>query len=524
MPPNVLVERCRLVGSWARARGAVMDEDDERRPWYQAAAAQTEALAETFAAIEAPLGEGQISRLLELCDDMAPRASAVPEAGGPIFVTTPAGIEAGCTRIVWLGLGPASSARCRWTRDDLARLAQAGLEVDDGTRRVAAGVAADRRGLSQVEESLLAVDVIGGDGAPPHPLWQEVVSKLEPLEPSFIEATSETPDHGEGEPWTTPLVEVTLSAPIPSPAEWIVPAGLLRERETVSASELEIRVGCPLAWVFRYNAYLRYGTLQPLPSELLIKGNFLHQIMAEVFSEKVPPSPDEAASRAKALFDERVALDAVPLSIESKALTRVQVRDQITGAARLLAEILARGDYQVEGMEFRPEGLLLGRKITGAIDCLVQRSDGSEAVIDFKYGSRTKYREMIEEGSSLQLAGYAAMRRQETGSWPAIAYLMLNYGFMVTPCGGAVAGALSPEIKDGKGAESVWGVVSEVLERGDGWLDTGHIPVRPLQEPGHRTKNTGIFIEDPSKDKKRESLRPCSYCDFKPLCGVGRLV
>lgn len=179
LPLDLLTERCARVAQWAAGRARLLDEDAEadRRlvEILRTAAAQAATLGELLAVQGAPQSEPQLARLLDAAlpggIDVQPRLEAF---GGPRLVTSLANITAPCARLVWLGLGTAERVMSRWSVSDRQRLRAAGIDLDDGSRFLAARRGAERRGLLSVGDTLLAIALPEDEELQPHPVWLQI--------------------------------------------------------------------------------------------------------------------------------------------------------------------------------------------------------------------------------------------------------------------------------------------------------------------------------------------------------------
>jgi hypothetical protein len=150
---------------------------------------------------------------------------------------------------------------------------------------------------------------------------------------------------------------------------------------------------------------------------------------------------------------------------------------------------------------------------------LAQSDDGREAVIDFKYAGRTKFDKMISEGRSVQLATYAISRKQVTGNFPAVAYLILSDGAIFTPTGGAIEGVKPAHLTKGPSIEQVWNNFSTAITAAESWLTTDDpVPARPIQNPTDWPSGSKLVLINPLPPDENQSV--CRYCDFTRLCGL----
>jgi ATP-dependent helicase/nuclease subunit B len=184
IPINIIRERCRLVAQWAAGRAATMESSGNSNPeitkTLRIAAGQASALAELAASQGHRITEPQLGRLLEAAIvDGVQVQPHLEAAGGPRLVKSLAEIEEPYKRLVWLGLGTEDLPACRWTALELQQIREAGIDIDDGSRQLAALRDAERRGFCRVTGSVMTVSLPGDIELRPHLLWQQVQSTLE---------------------------------------------------------------------------------------------------------------------------------------------------------------------------------------------------------------------------------------------------------------------------------------------------------------------------------------------------------
>lgn len=533
LPQGLLRERCGRVAQWAAGRARRLEtEGPGSGPLAEAlrvAAAQAATLGAMIEAQGTDQAEPQLMRLLEAALPGGIGARPHPEAAGaPRWVASLSEIAAPCARLIWLGLGAADRPVCRWSALELAQLRQAGIPLDDGGAAIAALREAERRGLARVTEACLAVGLPADEETRPHPLWlqaQGILQAAEETRPAELEAVLAGGRAGETAPWRFPAAPWAVEPPQPARLRWRVPPGLLRDRTTTSASELTSRLACPLQWVLNYAARLRPSEMAALPDDFQLRGSFGHALLEAVAGpDGQPLDPESAAAAVLRAFDARLPLDAAPLAQPARLAAALRLRAELAASARRLAAALASGGYRVLGFEVAVEGRAVGRELQGRIDCLVRRADGEEAVIDFKYAGREKYRRLLEEGRALQLATYAFARGPGSGGrLPAVAYLILAEGLLLSPAGSPLRGLPEAELAAGPPIGQVWQEVAGALAQADGWLTAGEpVPARPLQEPAEWPAGATLAIYDsrPFDPARRE---PCRYCHYDLLCGRTQL-
>jgi len=523
-------DRCASVSQWATGLAIVMEGGEEPQLLLihalRVAAGQATLLGELAQSQGGELSEPQLSRLIEeVLSTGVDAVGAIETEGGPIRVRSLSEIVDPCYRVIWLGLGTGDATACRWSTDQLEALRIRGIEVDDGTNSLTSLRTAEARGLCLVENSLLTILLPQDMEKRWHPVWLAVRTILvsEALEHTpVLENLIERDLVSSLEPFTFATESAEVEPPQSIREIWSVDPALLSDRDTVSATELEDRLACPLKWVLRHRANLRPSSIAQLPNDYRLKGSFCHKILEYAFNDgwALPPV-EEAVARVERLFDERLELDAAPLAQSDKYRERQSLRRELAHATRVLIGTFASGGYRVKGIEVEVRGEAFGKPLAGSIDCLIEHGDGNEGIIDFKYGGK-KYERMIADGKAVQLATYAYSRSITTGRFPAVAYLVLADGLLFTPSGGPINGDGSRTVVDGPGIRAVWEQFQAAITDAEEWLTTnGQIPARPLQSSDDWPAGANIVLETHLKPNDVQSV--CSYCDYQHLCGLRQL-
>ncbi|MFT7643338.1 MAG: ATP-dependent helicase/nuclease subunit B, partial [Pirellulaceae bacterium] len=379
-------------------------------------------------------------------------------------------------------------------------------------------------GYGYVNEAFLAVLLPQDLDRRWHPLWLAIrglLSEKDIEEPTVFEDLVAAGDVGSLAPFTFECRDADIEPPQKQRPLWDIPADLICDRETVSASELQDRLACPLKWTLNYQAKLHASTIAELPGDFRLKGTFCHSILERVFGEGGDlPSVADAVARVTATFDERLPRDAAPLAQPDKYFERERLRSELGNATRVLVGTLASGGYHIKGIEVELSGEAFGKPLKGWIDCVAERDNGDEAVIDFKYGGRSKYYSLIEDGKAVQLATYAYGRSTAHGTFPAVAYLVLSDGLLYTPSSSQVHGDGNRSVINAPAIETVWQQFSAAIDKADNWLTTSTpVPARPLQDPADWPDGVDQLVLD-AKLKDDALQEVCRYCDYKSLCGI----
>ncbi|WP_437193944.1 PD-(D/E)XK nuclease family protein [Planctomicrobium sp. SH527] len=524
-------DRCALVAKWASGRAILMAKEDETQELLihalHVAAGQASLLSELAESQGNELSQPQLSRLLEEALSAGVESvGSIQADGGPIHARSLAEITDSCHRVIWLGLGTGDARACRWSADQLESLRESDIQIDDGTHALTSLRTAEARGLCFVEDALLAVLLPQDVEKRWHPIWLAIrtaFSETARDNPPVLENLIQAGDVSSLSPFTFGIESKSVQAPQGLRPVWDLPVDLLKDRETVSATELQDRLACPLKWVFNYQAKLRSSSIAQLPNDFQLKGSFCHKVLEHVFGNGDElSSVEDAVARVERVFDERLPLDAAPFAQPDKYLDRQRLRKELSHATRVLVSTLKSGGYRIKGLEVEVRGEAFDKPFVGSIDCLAERDGGEEAIIDFKYGGK-KYEKWIADGKAVQLATYAYSRSKEAGRFPAVAYLVLADGLFYTPSGGPVQGDDNRTVVEGPSIQAVWSEFETAISGAESWLtEDGCVPARPLQTLEDWPVGTRIVLETNLKSTDCQSV--CKYCEYQHLCGLRQLL
>ena len=531
---DLMARQCRKVAKWAIGRATLIWRDEGLSPSdeqvaiaLREASRQASLLGDLVELAGETITQPQLGRLLEEVTDRGVESKPCLSAdGGPIRVRSLSEIAAPYDQLIWLGTTTSDTKGSRWSVKQLADFAAAGIVLDDGTHALRSLRAAESLGLCLASNAMLVIELPQNAEQRAHPLWLAIKQKIadhhqpEEWKPVAVEDLVSREECDSLSPFVFACATMSFQPPQPLRPLWDIPASLLKDRETVSALELEDRLACPLKWTLTYQAKLRSSEIASLPDEFRLRGNLFHSILERVFGGGGDlPTEDDAAVLVEQAFDERLPLDAAPLAQPEKRVESLRLKNELVKASRLFIRTLTAGGYQSVKIEEPAEGSAFGKELRGSIDCLASAVDGREAVVDFKYAGRKKFYDMVTKGKSVQLATYAFSRRQAVGNFPAVAYLVLSDGTVYTPAGSPLGGVPTAEVIDGPSIEQVWNNFSTAIAGAENWLTTDDpIPARPIQDINEWPDGAEIvLIEQP---KRGETQSVCRYCDYKRLCGM----
>jgi len=531
IPSETIRARCSLVAQWAAGRAAAESKEPQQNlqliQAMQIAAAQASLLGELAECQGADLTEPQLSRLLEEALANGVEVTGFAEAdGSAIRVRSLSEVDQPYNRLIWLGLATGDASACRWSADQLTQLRDGDVNLDDGSKALSALRSAEATGFCQIAQSFLAVSLPGDIESRWHPVWLAIrglLSSDERENPPVLESLIHTGKVDSLTPFVFDVQVTEIEPAQPARMHWKIPHELIKDREQVSASELHDRLACPLKWVFNYQGKLHSSPIARLPDEFQLKGSFCHSVFERVFDDGGElSSVENAVAQVLEVFDQRLSLDAAPLAQPDKIFERQKLRKELANATRVLIGTLISGQYRIKGIEVELSGEAFGKTLIGSIDCVAEHVSGAEAIIDFKYGGRSKYHDLIKDGKAVQLATYAFGRSSSDSAFPAVAYLVLSDGQLFTPSGSEVNGDMNRSIVDASSIEEVWDQFARAIENCDGWLTGDYdVPARPLLEAMEWPDGTHLVLNAELKSSDVQSV--CRYCDYQQLCGLQEL-
>ncbi len=429
---ETLSQRAQRVADWLQGARESTDDPD-RKTLYHIALNQALEFVSAIARLKAhgrdPLTQDNVRRLIE---DVRGSGAAIADRGAEVCPGHPrvlradhAGAFAGCAadNVIWWDCQANDRVhRWPWSRTERAALLAGGVHLQTEDAQLAwLGKAWLRPLLSARERCTF---ILHDDTERHHPLWDQIASLSEGL-PILQIASSETAQ--QLGVTTHPLPSRTLP---PKVRWWQLPrSAKIPARDTESYSSLDAYIHSPYQWLLRYAARIRPGSLANVSDGNQLKGNLAHRLY-EAFFNAQPEIGKVDTTRIDDWVDEHLRkllqqegallLEAGRQAECERFITQVQ-----QSLATLVEHLQSASVVSVQ-MELQQEGRFAGGTLTGSIDLLATRSDGTEAVIDIKWGGKKYRREALLDNSYLQLATYAHLRRGNGAARsPALSYFIV---------------------------------------------------------------------------------------------------
>ncbi len=533
IPEDMLKQRCQWVIEWLAWR---IDSEPM----------MAEAVSHAREMQKLATGKGNIPRvaLERMLDSVIGTGAVAPDRFEQVapwrVVDHPGQLTRSSRAVIWWGFTEASAkSSVYWSESECESLRRFSIEPEDSKTYRAREARAWRQGFRAAEEHLLLFSPaqIHGEPVYHHPFWDEIHNAAVKAHPdrsedavigSLIQDCSELHDDGSwrlaGRTISLEKAEQAERAAITDTHE--IPRNTLVPPASLSYSRMSAMLGCPMNWALKYHARLRVPDTLSIPTGNQMIGSFCHRIVEELYAEPGRQwTPEDAQTKALELYDSLVGSMASELLLDGKELDNKRYRLAMGNAVKQLVAAIDRYGLAVEKTEERLEGDLKGIPFVGFADLVLRDQHGHLFVLDLKWSmARRYYRDLVKEGSALQLATYAWMMRAADGErWPDSGYFLLAAGELISDSALLRDEALEADYS-----------LSEIWERG-----VEHWNVRFRDVNGGRLEASGVTERLLSEElglneRKVRSNRkskcdaqnmvyeqpPCGFCDFSSLCGL----
>ncbi len=468
-PKAALLEAVDRAREFLRKRLALLEEqgEDEHVTVLRAAYAQAESmhLAVTHDARDTFDREGALQLVRDATGGGATVALTRERASRLEVADAPAGARRPFEQVLWWHAVGGTEWRpgpLPWRTGELEALTAANITLPDRAARLAAEAESWQAPVMAATERLvLCVSGSAAAGeAEAHPILTQIAAALHADEAALARVRV-TPDQLLGTETASPAAAALQAPatfdpgvlPLPPPRTlWHTDA--IAVDGSLSASQIDALIGCPLKWVLDKKARLRAGSLTSIASGPLLLGSLAHRAVEELHGRGALGSRANAERELVALLPKLMEEEAAPLLRVGMGFERAETVRELTRSVGALADLLERSGLRVAAVEAAIDTQWLGRDLRGRIDLLLLDSEDREVVLDLKWGSST-YRGLLEGGMAVQLAVYAGARQLEVGAehFPHAAYFGLAAGKLLATEAGPYVGVY-PE--DGVPVAETW--------------------------------------------------------------------
>jgi hypothetical protein len=521
-PVEALYARAHQVGGWlGRRLGAV--EDPGARAMFGGALAQVETLLGALKSLaeqgRTTLGRIELEKLVDEVSREQPDPEIFAEVGRVRASSHPGNITGTWRQVFWWDLAPERrDVTYPWSSAELAALNEAGASLPAVESLLADRSRAWLRPVINCRER--CVLIVHHDEAGQHPLWSQIDNLVEALpvldlDIALLEGTAEQL------PYLGVVLHSLTLQPLPGIRRWWELPGeaQMPARTEESYSSLNKLFHYPHEWVLNYPARLRPGRAEDLMDGPRLYGTLAHRLFENFFT-----AHDDWRALDETRIDAWIA-DALPRLIRAEGAVLLepgrgvdleQVSAVLERALPRLVEHLIDANIvsvRAEHAEAAPYGR--GETdVRGVIDLLLTGADGEEIVVDTKWGGEKIRGQEIEQNRHLQLASYAYMRKQVTGSnrWPYQAYFIVSSGSLLAPDSDIFPQAQVWAPSGGVDVAALWSRGEQTYAWRRDQLDQGLVEVNTRSaEPTSRS--------EPPEDGLDTLVEPDRFDDYTTLTG-----
>ncbi len=527
--------RTRLLTLQRHLFGRQKDQygDEERTP-FQAALRQIGLCLRLLAALDVTtLSPPQLARLLDSATTSVRPQAIWPAEVGVARVQRPGAVCGPVDVVVWWNFTRESGRLPARTLTAFEHRALHAAGFDPGAIDVVAGRFADaqRRPLQYAQQRLiLCAPRRGANGREhhPHPLWDELMAVIPPVERKGAVKNLVRPDEdGRAHRRGVAARVVVDSAVLPGPRRLhhFTPGSVL-PRDVTSPSREERLLGCG----FQFVLHERGATARAfrLKRGAALEGDVVHAVLGEVLRRKrlTSVSPATASTVARTIYDELVAKMAGAWTRPGREQVRLRVRERVARAAALLVGLLDHNGLEIVAVETEYEKEWSvpaladqppsSRLLKGTPDLVVDGDDADgkpfRLIIDHKTGNDDYRRAALRTGVPVQLLDYALLVADKQR--PAkLGYFQLRSGRLLTTMPGLLG---AEHILAERTPQEGWGLLEQARRAAFTSLHKGVV-----EAPGADGGGTGLPIVVDSSGLHLQP--PCAFCRADALCGRASL-
>lgn len=349
------------------------------------------------------------------------------QAGAQQAISRPgAAIEYVDTVVWWNMTMPLLPSHSVWSNAELKQLAEMGVSLPTGSVLLAQATQDWLRPMLAADRHLILV--LGRQGEESHPLWQMVETladhpKVTALEELLIASG--------------PLSQPHQLAPLPSRKRWwkLSAETPLSALEKSSYSSLNLLLFNPYQWLLHYAARIRPSESLTLGDSYQLKGVLAHRVVERFFALPDALNMDSRDFSAWFVthFDQVIREEGAVLLMDGRGADLATFRHRLRRALEQLQIHFSDASAQSVDCETQLEGQFAGAVLAGSADLIITKKNGHKAIVDMKWAGGKKYPEQLRDNRHLQLAIYAELLRQTTGSMPSVGYFILDSARLLTP-------------------------------------------------------------------------------------------
>ncbi len=188
----------------------------------------------------------------------------------------------------------------------------------------------------------------------------------------------------------------------------------------------------PYKWLFKYKIGLHKSSILSVVKENTLKGNLAHRFFEQMLREKEVKNWNKSDveswldNKSKQLLQREGAV----LLMYGKEPDKIAFMRKVKHAAWSLLNLIQNNEWNIKETEMPLAGKFLGKPVKGKADLVLER-DGELAVVDLKWGGKTRRMDMIKNREDLQLVMYSKLLTADH-SWAHTSYFIISNAEMIS--------------------------------------------------------------------------------------------
>ncbi len=464
----------------------------------------------------------ELDRLIRTVYESAPIQYRDQEVGAYPFVYHPAAFAAPVSHLIYWNCidNEPALALAWWRKEELEYLDNQGVTMETPARANRRMIRERLHPLQVTSQKLWLIipNTIDGMETNDHPLLSYLEAAFKNLSP--ITASLDIPNTIENlqTQLALPAWQSLAHEPLPSTQAFIslgtdVP---LRVDERLSFSNLENLFYYPHKWAMSSKAQLYSSEILNVTEGNTRLGNLAHRFLELILAENFY---QWTQTDVQNWIDDKGQLilqtEGAPLLMYGKEPEKISFLRKITWAAWKLIGYIRDNRWQVHGTEMVLEGQFEGIPLRGIADIVLRR--GTEfCIVDMKWSSETRFKNLLRNNEDLQLTLYAHMISVDP--LPHTAYFIIDKANMLARNTAAFEDItpISPDVDAAEIHRNIYQQMVKTYRWRAEQLQNGNIEVRNQYTINELNDFYGERLLDVLEMKEQESF----YDDYKSLVGM----
>ncbi len=306
---------------------------------------------------------------------------------------------------------------------------------------------------------LIIPEKVGGIPVQAHSLEGDLKAAFGDLSPISFEI-----DTGTGSTYMSQYFNLPTTTNIPQQQLGLPKAMInislsdkLKNHDEETFTSLDTLFYYPYKWLFKYKIDLHKSSILSVVKENTLKGNLAHRFFEQMFREDIASwSKSDVEfwldNRSKKLLKKEGAV----LLMYGKEPDKIAFMRKVKNAAWTLVSMIQNNQWKIHKTEMPLQGKFMNRPVKGKADLVLQRND-ELAVIDLKWGGKTRRLEQIKNKEDLQLVMYSRLLTVDN-TWAHTSYFIISNAEMIARnnLGFREANAVMPDLDHLAINEEIW--------------------------------------------------------------------